>query len=112
MIGLYPTNVSNDPPKESAAHSSTHFRFSDPRQERIYRRLTLVGPGPASFYRDACLLMASGTLLDSTTHVIAHLLREIESALRNVLEPVMDRGDQGSGEKHRTRKKSEPSLRA
>ncbi|HYV03718.1 MAG TPA: hypothetical protein VFB82_03980, partial [Blastocatellia bacterium] len=43
--------------------------------------------------------MASGTLLDSTTHVIAHLLREIESALRNVLEPVMDRGDQGSGEK-------------
>jgi hypothetical protein len=67
------------------------FRFDDPRQERIYRQLLLVGGGPASFYRDACQLMAGKPLLDSTTHLVAHLVRDIESALRDVLEPLADR---------------------
>ena len=66
---------------------SQPFRFSDPRQERIYRRLLLVGSGPAAFYRDACRLMASDPPLAAATHVIAHLLREIESALTKVLVP-------------------------
>lgn len=65
------------------------FRFDDPRQERIHRRLLLVGPGPASFYRDACRLMACSDL-QSTTHLVGHLLREIDSALSSVLEPVVD----------------------
>lgn len=63
------------------------FRFEDPRQERIYKRLALLGPGPAAFFRDACLLMGQPTL-ETTTHVVAHLLREIESAIRAVLEPI------------------------
>lgn len=67
------------------------FRFDEPRQERIYQRLLLVGSGPASFYRDACQLMAGKPLLDSTTHLVAHLVRDIESALRDVLEPLADR---------------------
>src|SRR5207249_996422 len=67
------------------------FRFTDPRQERIYRRLrTYVGPGPAEFYRDACRLIAMPGGLATTTHLVAHLLREIESALRDVLETVAD----------------------
>lgn len=97
MIALYPTNVSNEPPKESAGLAAAPFRLNDPRQGRIYRRLTLVGPGPASFYRDSCHIMALSPLLDSTTHLVAHLLREIESALRDVLEPVMDRSDEHTG---------------
>src|SRR6266550_5514031 len=66
------------------------FRFTDPRQERIYRRLRDIGPGPAAFYRDACQLMESSAGLASTTHIIAHLLREVESALRDVLESIVE----------------------
>lgn len=61
--------------------------FSNQQQERIYRRLnSLVGPGAAAFWRDACRLMEMEPLLESTTHYVAHSLREIESALRDVLE--------------------------
>lgn len=63
------------------------FKFSDPRQLRIYERLMRIGSGPASFYRDACLLMKNGVDLKSNTHLIAHLLREIESSLRSVMKP-------------------------
>src|SRR2546425_10233466 len=69
------------------------FRFDDPRQERIYRRLLQVGPGPASFYRDACRLMASDTPLETTSHLVSHLLREVESAIRDVLETMIERKD-------------------
>src|SRR5262245_34494163 len=62
-------------------------RFRDPRQARIYRRLLLVGPGPAAFYRDVCRMMGGTTALNATTHIVAHLLREIESAIRDVLLP-------------------------
>jgi len=65
------------------------FRFENPKQERIHRRLSLLGPGPASFFLDACRLMAT-PWLEATTHLVAHLLREIESALRDVLEPLAD----------------------
>lgn len=65
------------------------FRFADPRQERIHRRLLLIGPGPATFYKDACRLVPDDLLVESTTHLVAHLLREIESALRDVLEPIV-----------------------
>ncbi len=63
------------------------FKFSDPRQLRIHERLMRVGPGPASFYRDACSLMENNINLESKTHLIAHLLREIESSLRSVMKP-------------------------
>jgi hypothetical protein len=33
------------------------FRFSEERQEHIYQRLLLIGPGPAAFYLDACRMM-------------------------------------------------------
>lgn len=64
-----------------------NIRFTDPRQERIYRRLLLVGPGPAAFFKDACALMADGGGLQTTPHLVAHLLREVESGLRAVLLP-------------------------
>ena len=59
--------------------------WSDPGQQDIYENLRLIGEGPAAFYRDACRIMADGSL-DSTTHLVGHLVREIESALINSLE--------------------------
>lgn len=69
------------------------FQFADPRQERIYRRLREIGPGPAAFFRDACRIMADPADLEATSHLVSHLLREIESALRHVLETMTERED-------------------
>lgn len=69
------------------------FRLSDPRQIRIHRRLLLVSPGAASFYLDACRLMVTEPPFEATTHLVAHLLREIESSLRDVLESFMERSE-------------------
>jgi len=69
--------------------NSTSFKFSDSRQERIYRRLLLVGTGPAAFYRDACFLMALKPPMHTSTHLISHLVREIESSLRDVIQPAI-----------------------
>ena len=67
------------------------FVLSNPRQKRIFNRLqSLVGFGPALFYKDACMLMASKQPISSTSHLVAHLLRDIESALRDVLETFVD----------------------
>ena len=63
------------------------------RRVRIHQRLRLVGLGPASFYRDACRLMSGEGQLESTTHLVGHLAREIESALRDVLESLTDRSE-------------------
>lgn len=98
----------NQPEEPSApAVPVEAFRFTDVRQQRIYRRLRVVGPGPAAFFRDACRLMSLTPQLESTTHLVAHLLREIESAVRKgVLEPfrqqAIQAGDQiEEGENHR-----------
>lgn len=63
--------------------------FSNQQQERIYRRLSsLVSPGAAAFWRDACRFMEMEPPLESTTHFVGHSLREIESSLRDVLIPI------------------------
>ena len=62
-------------------------RLDTPIRGRIHRRLGLVGDGPQAFYRDA-LRLVTGPCVESTTHLMSHLLREIESALRDVLEPI------------------------
>lgn len=67
------------------------FRFSDPRQKKIYEELSdLIGKGPASFFRDACWLVANPIVLESSAHLVAHLLRETESALRAVFRPLVN----------------------
>ena len=64
------------------------FSFSTAQQKKIYEDLKLIGPGPASFFRDACWLMENPEVLKSTSHLVAHLLREIESSLRSILRPI------------------------
>src|ERR1017187_9925239 len=77
------------------------FRFAEARQERIYRRLSLVGPGPAAFYLDACRLMEGKPRLETTTHAVSHFLREIESSIRDVLETVTPGKESLKGLTHR-----------
>jgi len=58
------------------------YQFKDPRQQEIYESLNrLVSSGIAEYYKDACKLMDDPEALATTAHLVAHLLREIESAL-------------------------------
>ncbi len=66
------------------------FRVSDPRQERIFEKLGLIGPAPAASFRDACRLLETEHPLETSTHLVSHLLREIEGALREVLVPLSE----------------------
>lgn len=82
------TDSNAAPDRSPLALGTPPFRFADPRQERIHGRLQLVGPGAAGFFRDACALMEAESWLVSTTHLVSHLLHEVESSLRAVLESV------------------------
>ena len=62
---------------------------SEGRRLRVTLRLRkLVGPGAADFFRDACALMDDPHRFSSTSHLVGHLMRETESALRVVLQPL------------------------
>jgi hypothetical protein len=60
-----------------------------PRQREILRRLQLVGGAPASYFADACRLMATEPPLESQTHLVSHLLRELNSGLLGALKPMV-----------------------
>jgi len=61
----------------------------DPRRPKIEARLrALVGPGPADFYLDACALVDDANRWRTVTHLMHHCMREIEAAVRDVLEPM------------------------
>ncbi len=67
------------------------FRFEDPRQAELYDLLRrLVGQGPASFYRDACNHMAAEPPMETLTHQVGHLVREIDGGLLNMLGSVTE----------------------
>jgi hypothetical protein len=61
---------------------------TDPRQREIHRLLLLVGGEPAAFFIDAAKLMDGDYRLEATTPVVAHLLRELNLSLREVLRPI------------------------
>lgn len=63
-----------------------------PRQESVARRLRQLGEGPAAFFIDACGLLAEQPPRRTVTHLVAHLLRDVESAVRWVLDPAFQRG--------------------
>ena len=63
----------------------------DPRQAGIIERLALFGPGPPRFFRDACSVMNGEIVLETATHAVAHDLREVDSSIRKVLEPMVDK---------------------
>ena len=85
------------------------YGFEEPRRAEIYARLrNLVGPGPASFYRDACRLMTAEEPMATSTHLVGHCIRELNSGLADVLEPAVgtdhERKDERVEEEERSQK--------
>lgn len=83
----------NQPPPDDDADGRTGkpYRFSNPKQQEIHERFRrLIGPGPAANFRDACRILDTTPPFETTSHVVAHLFREIESALRTVISPQPD----------------------
>ncbi|QSR85311.1 hypothetical protein [Methylacidimicrobium sp. B4] len=74
--------------KREAQGPTPQHQFLDPSQERIYENLRILGLGPAAFFQDACSLMANPQGLQTTLNLVAHLLREMESALRSAFLPL------------------------
>jgi len=62
------------------------FQFSNSIQQKVYTNLAkYLSTGLAAFYRDACAIRQNEPQLRSTTHLVAHLYREVESGLRDLL---------------------------
>ncbi len=72
----------------SSPYHDRAFRIRNPRHQRIHERLRrLIGEGTASFFCDACRLLDGDSDLVTDCHLAAHDMREVESSLRQVLEP-------------------------
>jgi hypothetical protein len=61
-------------------------RFDDPRRIRIHERLSRLGEGPASMFRDACRVL-DAPMLENAGVIVAHLMRELKSSIEKVLLP-------------------------
>ena len=97
--------VDHDKPSSDDSGSDGSFRFSSERQIRIFNRLNkLVSPGIAEYFRDACQLIEIQNKFTTATHLIAHLLREIESAITKVLRPI----EENRKEKSKNQRKTTP----
>ena len=57
------------------------------RRRAIHHRLERVSTTAAAFWHDACFLVSVGELLDVSTHLIGHALREVDGVLLDVLLP-------------------------
>jgi len=67
-------------------------QWADPRQAEIFDLLKrLVSEGTAAYYMDACRCMQLTPPLRTTVHLVSHLLREIESSIRSVLETLAEK---------------------
>jgi hypothetical protein len=63
-----------------------------PRQERIVKRLReQISEGTAEWFIAACELLAQDPQPRALTHLVGHLYREIEGAVRFVLDPVKEK---------------------
>ena len=69
-----------------------------PDQRRLadrFGRLRL--DSAAALYRDACALMAAPASYESASHFVSHALRDIESAIRQALKPILMAGQKARG---------------
>jgi len=64
-------------------------RAPDRRREEIRRLLALMGGAIAALYEDACRLLVTEPQLATASHLVAHLAREIESGLRELLTAMV-----------------------
>lgn len=72
------------------------------RQESIAAQLReMIGEGPAAFFTDASLILLDDPRPAAASHIVAHLLREVESAVRWVLQPPENSGSKRGGDGHK-----------
>ena len=63
--------------------------FGSSEEQHVYGRLRrLIGEGPAIFFRDAAALRWGHRDLNARSHLVGHLVRDVESALRAVCAPA------------------------
>ena len=63
-----------------------------PRQERVVKRLReQISEGTAEWFTAACELLAQEPRPRALTHLVGHLYREVEGAVRFVLDPVKEK---------------------
>lgn len=63
-----------------------------PRQQRVVKRLReQISEGTAEWFTAACELLAQEPQPRALTHLVGHLYREIEGAVRFVLDPVKEK---------------------
>lgn len=91
------TSITNQPlehfpwkPVIDTPRQSMPSEVQTSRQKRIYENLSLIGPGLAVFYQDACHLMAERKL-GTQTHLVSHCVREIESGMRDVMTMAINK---------------------
>jgi len=81
--------------------------FRNEIEERVYNKLKqLVGTDLAEYFKDACRIMSSHPQFATTTHLVGHLLRELDNRFLGVLEHIS--GDQidesRKDDKHKARR--------
>lgn len=73
------------------------------RQIRISENLYYIGEGPRAFFLNAITLVHESSL-ESRQHLVAHLMREIDSAIRGVVKPLLNpsshKKNKGKCDKH------------
>lgn len=73
-----------------APQDNRPYILTPPRQEVFGRLWRLVGAPSAEIYRDICRIVDSDQPLASSTHLINHLFRELESSLTDVLKNLVE----------------------
>lgn len=72
-------------------------------EEKIVHSLNHVSVGASSFLKDAFLLMKRRPPLDTSTHLVGHCLREIDSAVSNVALPYDYKPKKGNSEGYKSK---------
>jgi len=86
--------------KEAISTQNGTFCSLDPKQREIYEGLRSVGPEISAFYVDGVRIL-KGDDFETKSYLLAHLAREIEGGLRDVLshkeEEKIEKSDRGLG---------------
>ncbi len=87
------------------------FSFSDPRQERIYKKLQELGHVPAAFFKDACEMWEEESPKQSRTNLIAHCMREVMGTVIDYVLPTNFAEDEKKRIDKLAREKAEELLK-
>ena len=72
---------------DASPSPGTTPRFDSQLQARIYERLGLVGPAPQALFADAITLVANKLDYESSSHMLGHVLRELDGVLVHMMLP-------------------------